>query len=84
MSNPVPFAERGRRALYRKALEGLEPAEALPTDLRWRLVAELHRLGWADVEVAGHTAMTSYTACRIREGMGLSPNRPRVAEELSA
>jgi hypothetical protein len=59
------------------------PAEALPTHLRWRLIADLHREGWTDVEIAEQTAMSTYTTCRIREGMGLQMNRPR-AEELSA
>lgn len=78
-----PFAGRGARRLYRQALDGTQPAEALPTHLRWRLVMELHRLGWLDVEIAEHTAMTTYTTARIRDCLGLRPNRPR-AEELSA
>lgn len=66
-------ALRTNRMLYRAVLEGTEPAETLPTILRQRVVAELHHRGWTDVEVAGHTFMTTYTACRIREEMGLSP-----------
>lgn len=77
-----PLARRGERDLYRKAAAGLIPAEALPTHLRWRLVADLHRAGLTDVEIAEHTAMTTYTTCRIREGMGLTQIVPR--EELSA
>jgi hypothetical protein len=59
------------------------PAEALPTHLRWRLVAELHGRGLTDVEIAEWTLMTTYTTARIRDSIGLRPNRPR-AEELSA
>lgn len=79
----LPLARRGERELYRQAKAGFLPAEALPTHLRWRLVVDLHREGWTDVEIAEHTVMTTYTTCRIREGMGLTINRPR-AEELSA
>jgi hypothetical protein len=78
-----PLARRGEREQLRQAKAGLVPAEALPTHLRWRLVADLVRDGWTDVAIAEHTAMTTYTTCRIREGMQLPPNRPR-AEELSA
>lgn len=62
------------RDLYRKALHGLEPAEALPTAYRHRLVAELHRRGWTDTEIAAHTRMTTYTTTRIRAQLGLHPN----------
>lgn len=79
----VAFAGRGERELFRQAVAGLLPAEALPTHLRWRLVADLHRAGLTDVEIAERTLMSTYTACRIREGMSLRVNRPR-AEELSA
>ena len=80
---PLPLARRGEREMYRQAKTGFIPAEALPTHLRWRLVADLHREGWTDVEIAEHTAMTTYTTCRIREAMQLPLVRPR-AEELSA
>jgi hypothetical protein len=53
------------------------PAEALPTHLRWQLVAALHRKGWTDREIASHTFMTDYTTARIRDSLCLSPNRPR-------
>jgi hypothetical protein len=62
--------------LYRDALVGREPAEALPTRHRHRLVAELHSDGLTDHEIAAHTRMTTYTAARIRAEIGLLPNRP--------
>lgn len=68
----------GHRLLYHAAVNGRVPAEALPTHLRWQLVADLHRRGWTDLEIAVHTFMTTYTTARIRESLGLRPNRPRA------
>jgi hypothetical protein len=73
----APPERRGERSDYVAARNGQLPAEALPTHLRWRLVAELNKAGWTDDEIADRTRMTAYTAGRIREGMGLAPNRPR-------
>lgn len=67
---------RGRT--YQLARDGEIPAEALPTPLRWRLVSELHADGWTDTDIAAWTRMTTYTTARIRDGMGLAPNRPRT------
>lgn len=64
--------------LFHLAKNGLLPAEALPTRLRWWLVSELHRDGFTDVEIAERTRMTTYTAARIRAALGLDPNRSRV------
>lgn len=47
------------------------PAEALPTEDRERLLQQLWRAGWTDVEIAAHTRLTTYTAGRIRERLGL-------------
>lgn len=69
-----PSGRRSDRVLYRQARDGELPAEALPTRLRWRLVAELHAAGWSDSEIAEWTLESSYTVARIREGMGLKPN----------
>lgn len=71
----LPLARRRERDQYRLAVQGLIPAEALPTHLRWRLICDLHRLGLTDSEIGEHTATTEYTVRRIRTGMGLSPNR---------
>lgn len=73
-----PPERRGEWAAYRAAREGDLPAEALPTHLRWRLVAELHRAGLGDVEIAELTRLSTFTTARIRAGMGLRPNRPRA------
>jgi hypothetical protein len=60
--------------LYRACLDGQLPAEELPAYLRERLVTRLHGYGWADVEIAVHCRMTTYTTARIRSRIGLSPN----------
>lgn len=72
------------RLHYREALAGREPAEALPTHVRHRLVAQLHGAGWTDVEIAAHTRMTTYTTARIRAGLGLLPNRPSATTRGAA
>lgn len=66
--------------LYQAARLGLEPAEALVTADRHRLVAELHRLGWDDIAIASLSRMTLYTTARIRGALGLLPNRPGAME----
>lgn len=65
-------------ARYRAAVAGDEPAEALTTADRARLVGLLHGWGWTDVEVAEHTRMTTFTAGEIRGRLGLPVNRPLV------
>lgn len=69
-----PPERRGEWRAYVAAREGDLPAEALPTHLRWLLVAELHRAGLSDVEIAEVTRLSTYTAGRIRARMGLKPN----------
>jgi hypothetical protein len=73
---PLRVYRGARRRAYLEARSGVLPAEALTQEQRWRLVAELHRAGWTDREIAEHTFMTTYTAARIREGMHLAPNQP--------
>lgn len=69
---------------YQAARLGLEPAEALVSGDRHRLVAELHGLGWDDQRIAAHTRMTTYSTARIRGALGLLPSsRPRVKEEAA-
>jgi hypothetical protein len=50
-------------------------AEALAPHNRYRLVRKLWRDGHTDVEIARLTAMTTYTAARIRAALRLPPNR---------
>lgn len=69
---------------FRLALNGEEPAEALTAHDRRLIIARLHRRGWTDLEIAVLTRTTTYTTARIRHAIGLRPNRPRTAEELSA
>lgn len=50
-------------------------AEALPRTERLRLVAQLHQQGCADQQIGEALAYSTYTAARIRAGLGLAPNR---------
>lgn len=77
-TRPRPIDGPDEPIRYAMAFAGREPAEALTTRDRWRLVAELHRTGLTDVEVAAHTRMTTHTAARIRNAMSL-PVRQRMA-----
>jgi hypothetical protein len=52
-------------------------AEALPRTTRLRLIRSLHALGLTDVQIAYRTAYTTYTAARIRAGLGLKANPGR-------
>ena len=79
---PAPRAY-GEEQQIRMAMQGLLVAEELPTKARERLFTELHALGWTDLEMAEHTRTTPYTTVRIRERLGLRPNRPR-AEGMTA
>lgn len=62
-------------ALYRLALRGDVPAEALTQAERHCLVVALHARGWTDVQIAAHARMTTYTTARIRTGLDLPANR---------
>ena len=53
--------------LYRLALAGQTPAEALPRPQRWLLVAELWNRGWSIQRIAEHIRETPYTTLRIRD-----------------
>lgn len=75
---------RRRSALYVAAREGLEPAEALSTGERRRLVTEFVVLGMTDLEIAELTRMTLYTTARIRRELGLEPNERRGDIDLPA
>lgn len=59
---------------YQRALAGHEPAEALSTPERDRLMRMLCGDGWTDVHIAVHTLWSVYTVVRIRERLGLKPN----------
>lgn len=58
---------------YQAARLGTEPAEALTTSDRARLVSELHTRGWEDRRIAALTRISTYTTARIREQIGLAP-----------
>jgi hypothetical protein len=70
--------------LYRACRLGRDPAEALSTEDRERLVDELHRLGWSDTQIAEHTRMSTYTTVRIRERLMLPANAGVVRRAGSA
>lgn len=59
---PAPARPVYDQHLYNRCRAGLEPAELLTTNAREHLVHELWLLGWADVEVATYTRMSTYTA----------------------
>lgn len=49
-------------------------AEALPRTVRLRLIYSLHGLGLSDEQIAEVCAYSTYTAARIRAGLGLEAN----------
>lgn len=69
-----PPGVRSGRLLWEACCAGREPAEALDPRDREDLVAGLVESGWADVEIAVHTRMSTYTAARIRDRVGARPN----------
>lgn len=77
-TGPVPpgggFLQAEDPMVYLACRRGIEPAESLTTDDRARLVAELHGLGWSDVQIADHCRMTTYTTGRIRGRLGHTAN----------
>lgn len=64
---------------YNAAYAGEIPGEVLSLKDSDRLVAELHDLGWSDVEIATHTRWSTYTVARKRGRIGLQPNQPKGA-----
>lgn len=74
---PDPPESRSRYERWRKCCHGEVPAEALSARDREDLIAELHALRWSDVEIAEHTKLSTYTAARIRDRLGLTPNEGR-------
>lgn len=74
---PPMSASRSPRHVWERCCLGVEPAESLHPRDREDLVATLVERGWTDVEIAVLTRMTTYTAARIRDRLGLPANRPR-------
>lgn len=74
---PAPPEVRSRYERWRKCCHGEVPAEALSARDREDLIADLHALGWSDVEIAEHCMSSTYTTARIRDRLGLTPNRGR-------
>ena len=66
--------------LYARARAGREPAEALTTDDRARLIVELAGRGWTDVQIATHTRQTTYTTARIRERVAVACREQHAAD----
>ncbi len=71
---PVQPKNRTPYAKWHRCCLGEFPAEALTTSDRADLVADLHALGWTDVDIASHTKQTTYTTARIRARLGLTAN----------
>ncbi|WP_027944245.1 hypothetical protein [Amycolatopsis taiwanensis] len=78
-ASPAPSGLRSPRWRWEAACAGELPAEALSTRDREDLVWHLHELGWTDVQIAEHTRMSTYTAARIRDCLGLAPHQPKEA-----
>lgn len=67
---------RSSQWIWEACVEGREPAESLTTKDREDLVYHLvHDLKWTDLAIAEHTRMSTPTTARIRERLGLEPNR---------
>lgn len=64
---------------YNLALAGRMAAERLDGTDRDRLLAVLLARGWTDIHIATHTLWTTYTVARIRERIGLPPNKQKGA-----
>lgn len=76
---PAMLRQRSDYKLWVACWEGREPAEMLSTRDREDLVWNLHEQRLTDLEIAGHTRMSLYTAARIRGRLGLRPNQPHVS-----
>lgn len=76
MQPPDPDG-RQHAQLLRDCRLGQQPAELLHPRDRQELVYDLWLAHWTDAEIATHTRMSTYTAARIRERMGL-PARPNT------
>ncbi|MER7078160.1 MULTISPECIES: hypothetical protein [Bacteria] len=77
MPRPITAPASTRRsssARRRHCAAGHWPAEALTPAERERLVAELHDRGLTDREIADHCRMSTFTAGRILDRLGLAPN----------
>jgi hypothetical protein len=68
---------RSEERLLGEALAGDRPAEDLPEYLRHKTFLVLHNWGWTDMQMAEHTRTSLYTTARIRDYLGLEPNRDR-------
>jgi hypothetical protein len=72
--SPIRHLRRSNSLLYRLALAGREPAEALTTEDREHLIRTLVEDGWTDLEIADHTRTRQFVVARIRDRIGLRPN----------
>lgn len=59
--------------MYRRAMAGEMPAEALPRHLRHRLLLQLHGRGWSLDQIAGWTKTDSVVVLRILNEHGGRP-----------
>lgn len=80
---PTPRPRRSPTELWDACSRGELPAELLPQRDREDLVWQLHELGWTDAEIATHCRMTTYTAGRILDRLGLEPNESRRSADAA-
>jgi len=59
---------------FDKALDGQLAGEVLSPYDRRVLIHVLHERGLSDRQIAAHTGWTLYTAARLRDDIGLTPN----------
>jgi len=67
----IPAAAHGDAESARRCLRGQLVADELTTGARELVVAWLHAQGHTDAQVATRTAMSTYTAARIRARLRL-------------
>lgn len=62
--------------LYTAAVAGAVPGGQLPMEDRYRLIRDLHGIGWTDEQIADHTHGTLSSITAARQRMGLPSSTP--------
>lgn len=81
---PPPMVTISYTRILTACWNGVLPAELLERGDRDQLIYELWIARWTDAEVATHTRLTTYTAARIRERLGLEARLPLQGKETGA
>lgn len=79
-----PRPQRSPWSLWLACCRGEKPAELLDPRDREDLLLQLHLRGWTDREIAVHCRMSTYTAARILDRLGLEPNTTTSESRRSA